>query len=783
MSPTFSVIIPTLRREEQLRATLAGLAACDPLPGEVIIVDADPESSTESLVGDLRELGVKVQVLASPRGVSRQRNIGIAHATGDLIVFLDDDVLVDSALFAVAGEIFEDATIVAASGRVIEPRSRRVLTYHSKIRRFLPGGKHEGRYTSYGYPNYLRDTHQAIDVEFMHGCLMCVRRETAAAVEFDVRLALAEDEDFAYRLSRIGRVRHDPRLVVNHRKLGFLSRDRREADRSLLVSRRYIFRKNFEQRPIARFQFGALAVGLVVHRLINLDFQGALGILDSIRWAISNRTSANDGSLLLRSGLDSEGEPDDLALLRLFHPDGHSVEAGVVDSPSQLGRPLDFILFRPGLRWLTRRRRKAVTALAQSAAPDAVLYVVASPIVRGMVGRALRRGGLRREAAFVHRPRQAPTRLLVPLDAARGRYAAEALGPSAAPTRLVSRAVFSRALRRPVELLAPGVGLLFLRPDGRRPFEWLSFAGIRPSVSDTLLLRPRAGARLLVFHGNEADPRCSVFVSNGDSGEGSRLAADAAAESAAAAGAIVPRLLAVGSVGRRTVLVESGVSGELGAAVLQRKPAGLLDVLEQITAWIERWHDQTAQVAVLTPDLARLKLLGPAEDLRALVGEQYIELLANSCEHLLGSPIPMVATHGDLTMWNVLLQKRSDRLGVVDWETGDPASLPVGDLVYAAVDASAAVDGYADRQAAFEQCFAKGGSLAVDLEARVSRVAEAAGAERVAISLSFHACWLQHARNERLRIGASPEGPFQGIARSLASGDTLVDWASLPARP
>ena len=776
MKSTFSVIIPTLRREEQLRETLASLAQCDPLPDELIVVDAAGERSAEAQTAGIAKLGVRVQVLGSPGGVSRQRNIGVEHASGELILFLDDDVLVEKRLFEIAAEIFTDSTIVAATGRIEEPRSRRVIAHQSRIRRFLPGGGREGQYTRYGYPNYLRDPFQAHDVEFMPGCLMCVRREAAVAVRFDERLALAEDEDFAYRLTRLGRVRHDPRLTVVHRKLGFRSRDRREFDRSLLISRLYIFRKNFEQRPLARLQFGALAVGLLLHRLANLDFQGALGVSDSMRWAIGHRRGDDHSPppprAIERSNPVGEGE-----LLRLLHAHGKPVRVVGRELPDESGDPGDLLMLHARRGSLRRRGLAEVAALAQSTPPDGAVYLNASPLARWAVGRALRRGGLRRSAAFMQRPHPGPPRLLVPLDPSAGRYASQALAPSGPAVRLASRAAFSSRLRPFVRTFAPGIGLLYSRQGEAHRLGWLGFERAAPAPSSTLLMRTRTGARILVFEHDHPDPTASVFIGPPERGTVSASAASAR-DSAARAGVLVPSTLASGSLEERSLLIESAVPGTLAAAWLQRRPGALLDVLERITNWIERWHELSSQPAPFTEELAAAKLLDSARELEPILGAAYLERLERFCADRYGTTISLVAGHGDLTMWNVLLDGPA-RLGVVDWETADAGSLPGGDLAYAAVDLCAATDRYQNRAAAFERCFSSNGSLSATVGARMQRVIVAAGAEPAEARLAFHACWLHHARNERQGTASKSEGPFQQIARSLASADTLVEWLTL----
>ena len=101
----------------------------------------------------------------------------------------------------------------------------------------------------------------------------------------------------------------------------------------------------------------------------------------------------------------------------------------------------------------------------------------------------------------------------------------------------------------------------------------------------------------------------------------------------------------------------------------------------------------------------------------------------------------------------------------------------MGDIVYAAADFAAAVDGYRDRPSAFTECFAGGSPFAKECRAAVRR-----GTERLEVSpplaeICFHACWLMHADNERRRnSGGTPaERPFLEILRAVVAGE--VDFA------
>jgi GT2 family glycosyltransferase len=285
----YSVVIATRERVGVLRATLESLSACDPAPVEVVVVDGDPARSAQEVGTEFQGRVELLRYVHSPSGLTIQRNRGVAEATGDVVVFLDDDVEVAQDLFARLADAYRDPTVVGATGRIIESVPGRIGGPASRLRRLLPGGGREGTFTRYGYPRYLRCGDEPVDVEFMQGCFMSARREILAHVPFDEQLrgqpatALAEDEDFSYRLSRQGRIRYLPNAVVRHKKVGFKSADNRELGRLLVRSRAYLFRKNFRQTPLARAQFALLVLMLVAHRLVNREFRGALGLLEGAR--------------------------------------------------------------------------------------------------------------------------------------------------------------------------------------------------------------------------------------------------------------------------------------------------------------------------------------------------------------------------------------------------------------------------------------------------------------------------------------------------------------------
>lgn len=92
-----SLVICTYRRPGPVRRLLEAVAVQTRRPDEVLVVDASPDTDTEEAV---RGLGaVYSRVPPEERGLTRQRNWGIARAGGDLISFLDDDTVPEPTYF------------------------------------------------------------------------------------------------------------------------------------------------------------------------------------------------------------------------------------------------------------------------------------------------------------------------------------------------------------------------------------------------------------------------------------------------------------------------------------------------------------------------------------------------------------------------------------------------------------------------------------------------------------------------------------------------------------
>jgi len=107
-----SVIVPVHNGGEDLGRCLQGLAQSSRPADEIIVVD---DGSTDGSAALAAAAGARVIALgAGPRGPAFARNRGVEAASGDLLIFIDADVVVHTDTLARMQKVFEESVDVAA---------------------------------------------------------------------------------------------------------------------------------------------------------------------------------------------------------------------------------------------------------------------------------------------------------------------------------------------------------------------------------------------------------------------------------------------------------------------------------------------------------------------------------------------------------------------------------------------------------------------------------------------------------------------------------------------
>lgn len=266
MKSLISIIIPTYNRDQPLRQTLQSLLAQDYPHFEVIVVD----QSTKKLKA--KEVFLKNPRLKvwhqSPANAAAARNLGIKKAKGEMILFLDDDVICQKDLLQNHLKNYQNPQIGAVAGRVIDKSGASNIA--------------TGQITWYGKftDNFASPKRQAVMTGMT--CNASWRRSVLKKLGgFDENFTgpVREDSDLFLRTAQAGyQVIFDPTAAVIHRRAqrgGFRKTEGRLAwYRGFFKNETYFFLKHWPK----------ILLPLILLTRADLILRGMFGFGRKVSW-------------------------------------------------------------------------------------------------------------------------------------------------------------------------------------------------------------------------------------------------------------------------------------------------------------------------------------------------------------------------------------------------------------------------------------------------------------------------------------------------------------------
>ena len=295
--PRVSVVIPTYQRRDSLLRALAALAAQSLPPEEfevVVVVDGSSDGTREAAQALAPPYALRV-LWQSNRGRASACNAGVAAATGELIVILDDDMvpIPDFLAAHVRAHASGDARAVIGAAPVT----------------ITPGLPAPARYVGEKFNRHLEHLARAggpVTLRDFYGGNLSVRREVLRRVNgFDEGFTIYGNEDLelSIRLSAAGvRLVYDPTAIaIQHYDKDFagLARDNVSKGRTAMLLAR--------KHPSARGQLklGTWRAESLARRLLVSGLLGATRVVPATR----------DGIVRVVGSLGDRGMP---ALRRLY---------------------------------------------------------------------------------------------------------------------------------------------------------------------------------------------------------------------------------------------------------------------------------------------------------------------------------------------------------------------------------------------------------------------------------------------------------------------------------
>lgn len=190
MSHQYSVVIPTWNEAPWLRRVLASFSQWSAL-AEIVVAD-------NSSIDGTAALAAAQECLVCTGGLpAAARNIGASHATGDIIIFCDADVIVPRATLASLAAAFT---------------SSRAVAYHCRL---VPlGGTRFVRFC-YGIMDGYIWALARLGASQGVASFVAVRRDVFHAVGgFRADIQVGEDADLLRRLAHSGKVCYDRKAIV-----------------------------------------------------------------------------------------------------------------------------------------------------------------------------------------------------------------------------------------------------------------------------------------------------------------------------------------------------------------------------------------------------------------------------------------------------------------------------------------------------------------------------------------------------------------------------------------
>ena len=205
-----SLVIPTYNRSEDLDKCFDSIIIQTVLPKEIIIVDDSENDEIEKLTNFREKEFLDKKIILKyirnkkEKSMTIARNIGVENSSGDIIQFLDSDVVLDKNYLKEILKIYkEKQNALGVQGFITNGYHRSKMDSISK--NFYVGHVEKNRCrvlpsTQTTYPFYID---KIISCEWLSGSNQSYKKEVFKEFKFDENLkkyAYKEDVDFSYRI-------------------------------------------------------------------------------------------------------------------------------------------------------------------------------------------------------------------------------------------------------------------------------------------------------------------------------------------------------------------------------------------------------------------------------------------------------------------------------------------------------------------------------------------------------------------------------------------------------
>jgi len=261
---TFSVVICTLHNLAGLVKCASSIAKQTVKPYEVIIVHGENSGNiVEKIFPILESKSINCKYISSIRSLVIQRNIGIDNSSGNVIVFLDDDVILEKDYFYYLLKIYKTKwhdNLGGVQGTIIENKKRYRWTLKEILKYiFLLGSTNgDGNLLPSGNASFCGNPNGIKKVEIFSGCVMSFKKDILINNRFDENFSdfwICDDTELSYRISRKHDLYQTPFAQLQHVGSSLSYEGHLKIAKMLVFNRLYVFRLYFSSSKKNWFLF------------------------------------------------------------------------------------------------------------------------------------------------------------------------------------------------------------------------------------------------------------------------------------------------------------------------------------------------------------------------------------------------------------------------------------------------------------------------------------------------------------------------------------------------
>lgn len=294
-----SIIICTLNNYAGLNNVLNLLHSQKLKPYEIIIVHGEDNDSVYQVVKNwTSQKEIKIVYTRAERSLVKQRNIGITTAQGDVLFFLDDDVIFEKNFISEIIEYYKknwENSLGGVQGTIINNKNFSLLKNIRKIF-LLDVNNGNGILQKSAFPSFLSESNKIQEVEIFNGCQMTFKRSAIGNERFLKEFEKywwGDDIEFSYRISRKYKLYQLPHTKIIHNSSSPSYEGLRKIWKMSVINRKIIFDKYFKLKKINYIYYYWSTIGTLMvvlsQSIRNFSLQPLIGLIEGYYENIMNR--------------------------------------------------------------------------------------------------------------------------------------------------------------------------------------------------------------------------------------------------------------------------------------------------------------------------------------------------------------------------------------------------------------------------------------------------------------------------------------------------------------